>query len=168
MVPLTDITLTNFNMWTVNGNTIINQCKNVYGTGYCAGQSPDPNPAPFTSMMTTANPPAAYTAYPDPAWGIKGTGYGVTIPIPVYTPAVFWAPASPNGVLQVKATTAAAAKISAPKSYATTTATTTSSTKGPTTSWTPKSKPTPKSTSSSSSSRFVATASKIHVKTKTV
>lgn len=91
-VPATDITLSNFNMWTVNGNTVINQCKNVYGSGYCAGKSTGLPLATFTTSVTSTAAPAGFTAPASPAWGVAG--YGTNIPIPVYTPAALWKPVS--------------------------------------------------------------------------
>lgn len=92
VVPLTDIMLSDFSMWTVNENKILNQCKNVYGTGYCAATSTAAALAAFTTTVTTTSPPAGFTNPTSPAWGVAG--YGITIPIPVYTPAVFWSPVS--------------------------------------------------------------------------
>ena len=92
IVPLTDITLSDFSMWTVNQNKILNQCKNVYGTGYCAATSTAAALAVFATTVTTTSPPAGFTNPTSPAWGVAG--YGITIPIPVYTPAVFWSPVS--------------------------------------------------------------------------
>jgi rhamnogalacturonan hydrolase len=92
IVPLTDITLSDFSMWTVNQNRILNQCKNVYGTGYCAATSTAAALAAFSTTVTTTSPPAGFTSPTSPAWGVAG--YGITIPIPVYTPAVFWSPIS--------------------------------------------------------------------------
>ena len=34
IVPLQDITVEDFNMWTLNGNEVINQCKNVFGVSF--------------------------------------------------------------------------------------------------------------------------------------
>jgi rhamnogalacturonan hydrolase len=79
-------------MWTVNQNEILNQCKNVYGTGYCAGTSTGLPLTTFTTTATTTAKPSGFTSPVSPAWGVSG--YGITIPIPVYTPAVFWSPAS--------------------------------------------------------------------------
>ena len=92
IVPLTDIMLSDFSMWTVNENKILNQCKNVYGTGYCAATSTAAALAAFATTVTTTSPPAGFTNPTSPAWGVAG--YGITIPIPVYTPAVFWSPVS--------------------------------------------------------------------------
>ncbi|KAH8594647.1 pectin lyase fold/virulence factor, partial [Bisporella sp. PMI_857] len=82
-VPLNDILLKGFDMWTINGNKVLNICKNVYGTGYCARADTGAALATFTSTMTTTAAPTAYASPVSPAWGISG--YGVTIPIPVYT-----------------------------------------------------------------------------------
>src|SRR5277367_5944426 len=95
IVPLTDITLEAFNMWTLNGNKVIHQCKNVYGTGFCAGSlAAGATPTTFTTSMTVTATPAAYTSPTKPAWAVEG--YGTTDPIPVYTPAVWW-PVSGSG-----------------------------------------------------------------------
>jgi hypothetical protein len=122
IVPLKDITLSNFNMWTENKGKILNKCNNVYGTGYCAAQSTQSVLATFTTTATTTSPPAGYTAPTKPAWGLE-TGYGKTIPIPVYTPAAFWAPVS-SGVAStaevvVKSSGLAAITASAPVSSST-------------------------------------------------
>ncbi|KAK0113487.1 hypothetical protein ONS96_014351 [Cadophora gregata f. sp. sojae] len=91
-VPATDITLSNFNMWTVNGNTVVNQCKNVYGIGYCARKSTGLPLATFTTSVTSTVAPAGFTPPASPVWGVAG--YGTNIPIPVYTPAALWKPVS--------------------------------------------------------------------------
>ncbi|KAN0092144.1 carbohydrate-binding module family 1 protein [Hyaloscypha variabilis] len=120
IVPLTDITLSNFDMWTVNENEILNQCKNVYGTGYCAATSTaGQSLTTFTTTVTTTSPPAGFTSPTSPAWGVSG--YGVTIPIPVYTPAVFWSPessgvASASSVASAKAVTKTSSSVSVPVS----------------------------------------------------
>jgi len=85
IVPVTNVTLTNIDMWTMNGNEVIHQCYNVYGTGVCAGNATQ---ASVSNCVTSTTPPIAYTSPVSPAWGISG--YGYTIPIPVYTPAPFW------------------------------------------------------------------------------
>jgi rhamnogalacturonan hydrolase len=101
IVPLTDITLSNFDMWTVNQNEILNQCKNVYGSGYCAGTSIGLPLTTFTTTATMTSKPSGFTSPVSPPWGVSG--YGITIPIPVYTPAVFWSPVS-SGVAAVVST----------------------------------------------------------------
>jgi rhamnogalacturonan hydrolase len=85
IVPVTDVTLTNIDMWTLNGDKVVHQCYNVFGTGLCAG---DDTQTTVSNLATSTTPPAAYTSPASPAWGVSG--YGVTIPIPVYTPAAFW------------------------------------------------------------------------------
>jgi rhamnogalacturonan hydrolase len=80
-------------MWTVNEKKILNQCKNVYGTGYCAATSTaGAKLTTFTTTATTTSPPAGFTNPTRPIWGVSD--FGTTIPIPVYTPAVFWSPVS--------------------------------------------------------------------------
>jgi rhamnogalacturonan hydrolase len=121
IVPLTDITLSDFSMWTVNQNKILNQCKNVYGTGYCAATStPGARLTTFTTTVTTASPPAGFTNPTRPIWGVSD--YGTAIPIPIYTPAVFWSPvssgvASPGSASKEKAVKTSS--VSVPASTAT-------------------------------------------------
>lgn len=115
IVPLVDITLKDLNMWTVNGGKLLNQCKNVYGTGYCAASSTAGSSlTTFTTTVTTTTPPAGYTAPTKPAWGIAG--YGTTLPIPVYTPAVFWEVASLGTVASTNAAVVATSSSSLPTS----------------------------------------------------
>lgn len=106
-------------MWTVNEDKILNQCKNVYGSGYCAASSTAEDLATFTTTQTTTVTPVGFTSPTSPAWGISG--YGTTEPIPVYTPAVFWSPASPAGAV-------ATTKVADAKAVETTTAVVASST----------------------------------------
>ncbi|KAA8905875.1 pectin lyase fold/virulence factor [Sphaerosporella brunnea] len=102
-VPLTGITLEDLDMWTVNGNKVLNKCNNVYGTGYCAAVSTSGmSLTTFTSTQTSTVAPTGFTSPTKPAWGVSG--YGVTVPIPVYTPAVFWQPASPGVAKRAAAT----------------------------------------------------------------
>lgn len=102
IVPLTDIALSAFDMWTVNQSKLLHQCKNVYGTGYCAGTSTAGQVlTSFTTTMTVTAKPAAFTSPISPAWGVSG--YGLTIPIPVYTPAVMWDASSTKVAAVVKA-----------------------------------------------------------------
>ncbi|KUJ23727.1 pectin lyase-like protein [Mollisia scopiformis] len=110
IVPAVDISLEDFDMWTVNGNKVINQCKNVYGTGYCAGTSTAASLTTFTTSVTSTVAPTGFVTPTSPAWGISG--YGTTDPIPVYTPAVFWSPAS-SGVASTTASADGAVSASA-------------------------------------------------------
>lgn len=89
VVPATNITLDNFEMWTETGNEIIHQCRNVYGKGYCARELPSgATPTEFSSSITINSAPTGFVKPGPPAWG--NSGYGVTLSIPVYTPAVMW------------------------------------------------------------------------------
>ncbi|KKY27109.1 putative endo-rhamnogalacturonase f [Phaeomoniella chlamydospora] len=56
IVPLQDITLEGFAMWTVNGDKVVNQCKNVYGTGECIKAST--GSTSYTTSVTTTTTPA--------------------------------------------------------------------------------------------------------------
>ena len=82
-------------MWIVNGRKLLNQFKDDYETGYCATTSAAGVALMiFTTTVTTTTPPAGYSAPTKPAWGI--VGYGTTLPIPVYMPAMLWSVASPG------------------------------------------------------------------------
>ncbi|KAI5776566.1 pectin lyase fold/virulence factor [Geopyxis carbonaria] len=92
VVPLTNITLEDFSMWTVNGDSVVLQCQNVYGTGYCAGELADGvSPTAFTSALTITTPMSGYAEPTSPVWGVGTAGFGTTESIPVYTPAAMWA-----------------------------------------------------------------------------
>ncbi|KAL7271771.1 hypothetical protein RUND412_005452 [Rhizina undulata] len=95
IVPLTNITFEDFGMWTENGDKALLTCRNVYGTGYCARSLASGATATvFSSTITYTTAMSGYTSPTSPAWGLGTTGYGTTVSIPVYTPAVFWSVAS--------------------------------------------------------------------------
>lgn len=86
IVPLTNITLQDFAMWTVNKNQVVLQCRNVYGTGYCARElASGATPTEFSSTVTMTTTMSGYVVPTSPTWAVAG--YGTTISIPVYTPA---------------------------------------------------------------------------------
>lgn len=87
IVPLTDITLTDINMWTLKGKEIVDQCKNVYGSGSCV-RANDGQTTTYTTSQTVTATPTGYTSPASPTWAVEG--YGTTDPIPVYTPTVWW------------------------------------------------------------------------------
>ena len=101
IVPLQDITLEDFSMWTLYGSKVVNQCKNVYGTGMCIQAAT--GTATYTTSVTETASPAGWTAPASPAWG--NSGYGTTDPIPIYTPAVFWPTASNSAAAAVATST---------------------------------------------------------------
>ncbi|GAB7357641.1 hypothetical protein MBLNU459_g0138t1 [Dothideomycetes sp. NU459] len=90
IVPLQDITLEDFDMWSLYSDKVVNQCKNVYGTGMCIQAAS--GTAAYTTSVTSTVSPTGWTSPAAPTWAV--TGYGTTIPIPIYTPAVFWPTAS--------------------------------------------------------------------------
>lgn len=90
IVPLQGITLEDFDMWSLYSNEVINQCKNVYGTGMCIQATT--GTATYTTSVTSTVSPTGWTTPTAPAWAV--TGYGTTVAIPIYTPAVFWPTAS--------------------------------------------------------------------------
>ncbi|KAH7327100.1 pectin lyase fold/virulence factor [Rhexocercosporidium sp. MPI-PUGE-AT-0058] len=90
---------------TVNGNTVVNQCNNVYGSRYCVGNSTGLPLATFTTSVTSTAAPTGFTAPAKPAWVVAG--YWTNIPIPFYAPAALWKPVSigvVGSVTAVKAT----------------------------------------------------------------
>ncbi|KAL7271770.1 hypothetical protein RUND412_005451 [Rhizina undulata] len=104
IVPLTNITLEDFGMWTVNKAEVLLTCRNVYGTGYCARSlASGATATAFSSTITYTTTMPGYTSPTSPAWGLGTTGYGTTVSIPVYTPAVFWSVASEAGTLAARA-----------------------------------------------------------------
>ncbi|CAZ79449.1 unnamed protein product [Tuber melanosporum] len=90
IVPLTDIMMEDFRMWTVNKDVVVLRCNNVYGTGYCARELNGAQSTPFSSTVTIRETMAGFVSPTSPPWGVGPTGYGLTVPIPVYTPAPMW------------------------------------------------------------------------------
>lgn len=89
VVPLVNITLVDFAMWTVTKGAVVLQCRNVYGAGYCARELADGvAPTSFSSTVTISTTMEGYVVPTSPVWGVAG--YGTTVSIPVYTPAVLW------------------------------------------------------------------------------
>ncbi|RDW63491.1 hypothetical protein BP6252_11036 [Coleophoma cylindrospora] len=88
IVPMQDITLIDFDFFNTVGDRIVNQCNNVYGSGGCipAESGTSTFDIQTTTWVAATSLPAA------PSWAVSG--YGLTIPIPVYTPAVMWPTAS--------------------------------------------------------------------------
>ncbi|RPA95795.1 pectin lyase-like protein [Choiromyces venosus 120613-1] len=91
VVPLTGITMEDFSMWTENRDVVVLQCNNVYGSGYCARElASGATPTSFSSTVTISSIMEGFVSPTSPAWGVGTTGYGLTVPIPVYTPAAMW------------------------------------------------------------------------------
>ncbi|KAL8714111.1 MAG: hypothetical protein Q9220_001839 [cf. Caloplaca sp. 1 TL-2023] len=86
IVPLQDIAIKEMNVWTLNGNKVVDQCKNVYGSGNCIKAAA--GSAAYTTSQTVTATPTGYKIPAKPTWAVEG--YGTTDAIPVYTPAVWW------------------------------------------------------------------------------
>jgi rhamnogalacturonan hydrolase len=87
VVPATNIQLIDFKMWTKTGNKVVNVCKNVYGSGFCAKKG---SGGKYATSAVSNSPPAGYTAPVKPRWALPDTGYGTAEAIPVVTPAPMW------------------------------------------------------------------------------
>ncbi|GMG22181.1 unnamed protein product [Ambrosiozyma monospora] len=63
--------------------------QNAYGEGY--ELKPDSASASgYTTSITATAAPSGWTQPALPDWNVGSTGYGLTVSIPVYTPAVMW------------------------------------------------------------------------------
>jgi rhamnogalacturonan hydrolase len=98
IAPSQNITLEDFYMGGLTGDRMINECNNVYGSGGCIQAAT--GTATYSTVITTWSvAPAGWTAPASPAWGVSG--YGLTVPIPVYTPSVFWPAASASATAAI-------------------------------------------------------------------
>ena len=69
---MTDIKLGDIEMWTMNGNKIIDQCESAHGEGYCARTLvANAVPTAFTVSLTIIATLNAYASPTKPAWGIQ-------------------------------------------------------------------------------------------------
>ncbi|OKL57526.1 hypothetical protein UA08_07098 [Talaromyces atroroseus] len=98
IVPSQNITLEGFYMGGLTGDRMINKCNNVYGSGGCI-QAATGTTTYSTVVTTWSVAPSGWTAPASPTWGVSG--YGLTVPIPVYTPSVFWPTASASATAAV-------------------------------------------------------------------
>lgn len=55
-VPCYDITISNFEMWTDSGDSILYTCENAYGTGGCLADGDDYTSYAVTTQTITATP----------------------------------------------------------------------------------------------------------------
>ncbi|GMG21829.1 unnamed protein product [Ambrosiozyma monospora] len=89
--PPVDITLEDIVMYKNEGRTgkYIDVYQNAYGEGY--ELKPDSASASgYTTSITATAAPSGWTQPALPKWNVGSTGYGLTVSIPVYTPAVMW------------------------------------------------------------------------------
>ncbi|RDI84892.1 hypothetical protein Vi05172_g4996 [Venturia inaequalis] len=105
--PCTDITISDFSMWTDKGSTLVNTCANAYGTGQCLKSGTGSG---YSAAKTTVSAmPADYSAPTLPDDLADSFGTASLIPIPTI-PASFYpgiAPITPlaNGGDDVAAAT---------------------------------------------------------------
>ncbi|GMG21110.1 unnamed protein product [Ambrosiozyma monospora] len=89
--PPVDITLEDIVMYKNEGRTgqYIDVYQDAYGEGYQL--KPDSASASsYTTSITATAAPSGWTQPALPKWNVGSTGYGLTVSIPVYTPAVMW------------------------------------------------------------------------------
>ncbi|KAI5838299.1 pectin lyase fold/virulence factor [Morchella snyderi] len=161
VVPLTNITLEDFSMWTVNKDRVVLQCNNVYGTGYCARElASGATPTAFSSTVTITTTMSGFTSPTSPAWGVAG--YGTTESIPVYTPAALWGTVAAAEVAAREVTSTAVAATTSTKAATSTQAAT--STKATSTAAAATTLVTKKATSTLSSASATITATTIRTR----
>ncbi|KAL7650277.1 hypothetical protein ACMYSQ_012077 [Aspergillus niger] len=96
----TNVTVTEFSVWTETGTTVVNKISNIFGTGDDSYGENDgieslqsgESPYTYTSTYTITASPTNWQAPSTPTWALPSTGYGTASPIPVYTPAPLWRP----------------------------------------------------------------------------
>jgi rhamnogalacturonan hydrolase len=134
-VPCTDISITDFNMWTDTGSSILYTCANAYGSGACLNSGSSHTTYATTQTITTAT---GYS-YTTMANELK-SGWPLTASIPIPSlPASFFPGKQPisailSGSAGSAATAATAVVTKATSSAKTTTARVTSSVKSSSTS----------------------------------
>ncbi|OKL60948.1 putative rhamnogalacturonase B [Talaromyces atroroseus] len=91
--PCTDITISDFAMWTETGDTQWYLCESAYGSGFCL----KPDSGSLTSYTTTTTVSTAPTGYSAPTMAADlATGFGTTRSIPIPTiPTSFFPGATP-------------------------------------------------------------------------
>ncbi|KAF2246136.1 glycoside hydrolase family 28 protein [Trematosphaeria pertusa] len=91
--PCTDITISDFAMWTESGSKQWYSCRSAYGTGFCLKKGTGSSYAATTSTQSAA--PTGYSAASMSA-DLK-TAFGTTISIPIPTlPASYYPGAAPH------------------------------------------------------------------------
>lgn len=98
--PCTDVTISDFAMWTESGSTQWYSCESAYGSGFCLRESGSSSYAVSTTTVSVA--PSGYSAASMP-YDLK-TGPGFTIPIAIPTwPASFFPGVAPISGLAANA-----------------------------------------------------------------
>lgn len=91
-VPCHDIKITDFNVWTEAGSSVLQKCANAYGSGGCLATG-----ASYTSYATvtkTVTSVAGYSTTTMPGELTAGVGITVSIAIPT-VPATYFPGATP-------------------------------------------------------------------------
>ncbi|KAK2627152.1 hypothetical protein QTJ16_003118 [Diplocarpon rosae] len=91
-VPCTDISITDFNMWTDTGKSVVNTCRNAYGSGGCLKGSGSGSYPLVSQTVSTA--PAGYAAAKMENDLQSDFGTDVEIPIPDI-PTIFFPGTAP-------------------------------------------------------------------------
>ncbi|KAF4534067.1 Glycoside hydrolase family 28 [Lasiodiplodia theobromae] len=122
--PCTDITITDFAMWTESGDSIFYSCRSGYGDGACLKSS---GSAAYDAVTTTINSaPSGYTAASMPDDIEDSLGFTVAIDIPSLPASYFpnVAPISPLNAAATAEAVAVQAKVSTSAAASTPAATT--------------------------------------------
>lgn len=97
--PCTDITISDFAMWTETGDTQWYLCESAYGSGFCL-KSDDDSLTSYTTTTTVSTAPTGYSAATMAA--DLSTAFGTTASIPIPTiPTSFYPGATPISSLAV-------------------------------------------------------------------
>lgn len=97
--PCTDITISDFAMWTETGDEQWYLCESAYGSGFCLESDDGGSLTSYTTTTTVSTAPTGYSA---PTMAADGTGCGTTASIPIPTiPTSFFPGATPISSLAV-------------------------------------------------------------------
>lgn len=94
--PCTNLTISDFAMWTESGSSQWYSCRSAYGSGFCLRESGSSRYAVSTTTVSAA--PSGYSAATMPYDLKSGPGFTVSIPIPTM-PASFFPGIAPINAL---------------------------------------------------------------------
>ncbi|RDW85497.1 glycoside hydrolase family 28 protein [Coleophoma crateriformis] len=152
-VPCTNITISNFNMWTEAGSELVNKYEAAYGTG--GGLNTGSSYTSYIATSTVTAAPSGYSAATMASDLTAGLGISVSIAIPTI-PTSFFPGATPYSALLGKSAGTAKAAVAASSSTATASATSSAAKVAATSS--------AKSTTSASSTSTKSSAAKSAIK----
>ena len=94
--PCTDMSISNFAMWTETGSKEWYSCRSAYGSGgFCLRDGSQSTPSYATSTTTISSTPTGYTVAPTMSDDLA-TAFGFTLSIPIPTiPTSFFPGATP-------------------------------------------------------------------------